>query len=180
MNPVSLRARPSIACMVCAALAMSAAWSRPTLHTTVLPIYQVGNGAGVSLGHVVDASTAYNRLVAGGTFVATCAYPNMLPASGQRMVSKDNFGGGIVMHVTIPEVLPAIVPMPGFDSLTRGTTVQCTYTWTSRAVEGGFTIGAGGITYQSGNGEATEGLFKAFTMSVPGDTNTDDFQSCIP
>jgi hypothetical protein len=154
--------------------------AQPTLHTTVLPIYQVGNGAGVHLGHIVSASTAFNRLLAGGTFVASCAHPDMQPARGQRTLSADNYGGGLRMDVTIPAVLPATVAMPGFYSLTRGTTVYCTYEWTSRAVEGGFTVGAGGVTFQTGNGEKSEGFFQQFQMSVPGDTNTDDWQGCIP
>lgn len=156
------------------------AGAQPNLQTTVLPIYQIGNGAGVHLGHVVTASTLYNRLVAGGTFVAGCAHPDMLPARGQRTLSGDNVGGGVRLVVTIPETLPATVSMPGFYSLPRGTTVSCTYEWTSRAVESGYTIGPGGISFQVGNGEKSEGLFQQFQMSVPGDTNTDDWQGCIP
>jgi len=152
----------------------------PTLQTVVAPIYQVGNGAGVSMGHVVSASTIYNRLTAGGTFSASCASPLMLPATGQRTLSNDGLSGGRSLVVTIPEWVPTIINMPGFYSLTRGTTVTCTYNWTARAVEGGYTIGTGGITFQTGNGERTQGLFQIFVMSVPGDTNTDDFQSCIP
>jgi len=152
----------------------------PTLQTVVAPIYQVGNGAGVNMGHVVSASTIYNRLTAGGTFSASCASPLMLPATGQRTLSNDGLTGGRSLVVTIPEWVPTIINMPGFYSLTRGTTVACTYNWTARTVEGGYTIGAGGITFQTGNGERTQGSFQAFVMSVPGDTSSDDFQSCIP
>src|SRR4051812_26439747 len=123
----------------------------PTLKTVVTPIYQVGTGAGVSLGHIVTASTIYNRLTAGGTFSASCASPLMLPATGQRTLSNDGITGGRSLTVTIPEWVPTIVNMPGFYSLSRGTTVACTYNWTARATEGGYTIGSGGITYQTGN-----------------------------
>jgi len=174
----SITGRRAIAAV--AALLPVLASAQPNLQTTVLPIYQIGNGAGVHLGHVVTASTLYNRLVAGGTFVASCASPDMLPARGQRTLSGDNAGGGIRLVVTIPESLPATVAMPGFYSLTRGTTVSCTYEWTSRAVEGGYTIGPGGISFQIGNGEKAEGFFQTFTMSVPGETNQDDWQGCIP
>jgi hypothetical protein len=168
--------------MVLAAGALTSpqAPARPNLRTQVMPIYQVSNGAGVNMGHVVHASTVYNRLIAGGTFNAGCARAEMMPATGQRTISTDNFGGGLVLHVTIPEVLPAIVNMPGYYSLPRGTTVQCTYNWTSKATESGLTIGSGGISFQSGNGEASEGFFQQFMMSVPGDTSTEDWQSCIP
>ena len=152
----------------------------PTLSTDVLSIYQIGRGSGVNLGHVVHASTVYNRIVAGGTFVAACPNPLMLPARGERIFSADNFGGGLVVHVTVPQTLPATVSMPGFYSLTRGTTLDCTYTWTSKAIEGGYSIGANGVTFQTGNGERSEGFFKSFTMTVPGDTNSDDWQGCIP
>src|SRR6185503_17028618 len=106
----------------------------PSLQTTVLPIYQIGNGAGVNLGHVVRAHTIYNRLQAGGTFVASCSSPLMQPARGERTTSTDNFIGGLTLNVSIPYSLPATVYMPGFQSLDRGTSVSCTYTWTSRAV----------------------------------------------
>jgi hypothetical protein len=180
MKGSALRRHLSVLCAIAATLVAPWASATPFLSTQVLPIYQVGNGAGVNMGHIVNASTAYNRLIAGGTFNASCADSLMMPATGQRTVSKDNFGGGIVMHVTIPETVPALVSMPGFYSLPRGTTVQCTYSWTSRAVEGGYTIGASGFSYQTGNGELSEGFFRPFQMSVPGDTNTGDWQGCIP
>jgi hypothetical protein len=180
MNAASLRKRLALAGTIGAVLATPWAIATPTLQTQVLPVYQVGNGAGVNMGHVVNASTAYNRLSAGGTFVASCANSLMMPAAGQRTVSKDAFTGGIVLHVTVPESLPALVSMPGYYSLPRGTTVQCTYNWTSKAVEGGYNFGPGGISYQTGNGELSEGFFKPFQMSVPGDTNTDEWQGCIP
>ena len=152
----------------------------PDLRTTVLPIYQVGTGAGVSLGHVVQAYTVYNRLTAGGTYSASCASAMMLPTTGQRTLSSDGLLGGRSLTVTIPEWVPATINMPGFNSLTRGTTVSCTYNWTARAVEGGYTVTPGGISFQSGNGERLEGSTQPFQMSVPGDTNTGDWQGCIP
>lgn len=164
-----------------ASLAASApTLAAPTLKTTVLPIYQVGTGAGVSLGHVVEASTLYNRLTAGGTYSASCASAQMLPTTGQRFLTSDGLLGGRSLTVTIPEWVPATINMPGFSSLTRGTTVSCTYTWTSRAVEGGYTVTPGGISFQTGNGERSDGYTQPFQMSVPGDTNTDDWQGCIP
>jgi len=152
----------------------------PSLSTRVLPAYQVGNGAGVNMGHIVFASTLYNRLTAGGTFSASCAHPSMQPATGQRTLSSDNLTGGLSLTVTIPEWLPATISMPGFYSLPRGTTVSCTYNWTSKATESGYSVGFGGVSFQTGNGERSDGFFQPFQMSVPGDTNTDDWQSCIP
>lgn len=175
---------PQITSLSLLALALVAnttpASAMPNLTTRVLPAYQIGNGAGVSMGHVVLASTVYNRLTAGGTFSASCASPQMQPATGQRTLSVDNLVGGLSLTVTIPEWVPATVSMPGFYSLTRGTTVSCTYNWTSKATEGGYSVGAGGISFQTGNGERSEGFFQQFQMSVPGDTSTDDWQGCIP
>jgi hypothetical protein len=152
----------------------------PLLNTVVSPIYQVGTGAGVNLGHTVVASTVYNRLTAGGTFSAACIHPQMSPATGQRTLSAETVGGRTQLYVTIPAVQPAIVNMPGFYSVTRGETVQCTYSWTSRAVEGGYSVSAGGISFQTGNGERSDGGYQQFTMNVPGDTNSGDFNKCIP
>jgi hypothetical protein len=170
---------------VCAVVATSVLLVRPVsavpqLTTIVSPPYQVSNGAGVRLGHTVIASTLYNRLVAGGTFSASCISPVMSPATGQRTLSKDSGLGGVSLVVTIPEWVPTLVNMPGFYSLTRGETVSCTYNWTSKAVEGGYSYSLGSFSYQTGNGEVSEGFFKPFTMSVPGDTNTGDWQSCVP
>lgn len=176
MTRVAALARFGVLALACSGVV----GAMPALQTRVLPIYQVGTGAGVSLGHIVQASTLYNRLTAGGTFSASCASPVMLPATGQRTLSNDGLTGGRSLTVTIPEWAPTIVNMPGFYSLARGTTVACTYNWTSRATEGGYTIGTGGITFQTGNGDRSDGFFQNFQMTVPGDTGSDDFQSCIP
>jgi hypothetical protein len=180
MNRVGLSSRFGALALVAAFAGSTPARAMPDLRTTILPIYQIGTGAGVSLGHVVEARTLYNRLTAGGTYSASCASAGMLPATGQRFLSSDGLLGGRSLTVTIPEWVPATVNMPGFDSLPRGTTVTCTYNWTSRAVEGGYSAGNGGITFPSGSGERSDGSTKSFQMSVPGDTNTDDWQGCIP
>lgn len=173
----------SLAMMVLAAAVLASSQpvaAAPSLSTVLTQIYQVGNGPNVSLGHAVIASTLYNRIIAGGTFVAACNRPEISPASGQRTLTRETLAGGASLVVTIPATVPAVMAMPGFDQLPRGTTVNCTYTWTSRAVESGFSVGAGGINYQTGNGERADGSFKTFTMSVPGNTDTSDIQSCVP
>jgi len=154
--------------------------SAVTLSTVVTPIYQVGNGAGVYLGHTVSARTNYNRLTAGGSYIASCASALMQATTGQRTLSTENILGGLSLFVTVPANHPALVNMPGFYSLPRGTTVSCTYNWTSRAVEGGYTVGAGGIGFVSGNGERTEGSTQNFHMSVPSLGSEDGYTSCIP
>jgi len=129
---------------------------------------------------VVVARTDFNRLTAGGTYSARCAHPDMLPLTGQRFLSTSNFSGNLVLTVTVPAQQPAEPAMPGFYSLTRGTQVSCTYEWVSRAVEGGYSIGAGGISYQVGNGERTEGGTQIFYMKVPGIADSNEGGVCIP
>lgn len=155
--------------------------SAVNLRTVVASIYQVGNGATVQLGHTVVASTNYNRLYAGGTYIATCASQDMVPAMGQRFFSTENLAGGLQLYVTVPTAHPSYVNMPGFNAaMNRGRTIHCAYNWTSRAVEGGYSIGFGGISFQSGNGEASEGNVQNFIMNVPAIADEDEWTACIP
>src|SRR4051812_41143367 len=142
--------------------------------------YQVMTSGNVRLGHTVLASTDFNRLVAGGTFVAQCASPQMLPVPGQRTVSSNALLGGLSLTVTLPENQPAYVAMPGFESLPRGTTVDCTYAWTARAVESGYTVSGGGLGVPVGQGEASDGATRNFQMKVPGATDPNKDSPCIP
>jgi hypothetical protein len=170
-----------------AALTFGAAWfasgtaSAVDLSTHVLPIYQIGTGAQISLGHVVSARTNYNRLFAGGTYVATCAASEMLPTSGQRFLSSDALIGPRSLQVTIPTNLPARVNMPGFNATTlRGRRLDCTYNWTARAVESQYSIGAGGGGFISGGGEMSEGSTQLFSMTVPSLGDVNDGSACLP
>ena len=92
----------------------------------------------------------------------------MLPVTGQRTLSTDNAVGGLSLQVTVPEVHPAHVNVPGYyDAATHGAPLTCTYNWTSRALEGGYSVGLGGISFQTGNGERTDGGTQIFIMTVP-------------
>lgn len=142
--------------------------------------YQVSTGSVVRMGHAVSAWTDFNRLTAGGTYVARCNHSDMSPASGQRTESTSAFLGGLRMTVTIPTLMPAYIGMPGFSSLPRGTTVTCTYDWTAFASEGGYKIGAGGIGIGIGDGQSSLGDFKTFTMRVPSGTDGNENSTCIP
>jgi hypothetical protein len=180
MNSKPIRCTSRVLALAAAMLSANTA-SAVSLHTVVSTIYQVGNGATVQLGHTAVASTNYNRLFAGGTYTATCASPDMVPAMGQRFLSADNLAGGLQLYVTIPTTHPAYVNMPGFNAAAnRGRQIQCVYNWTSRAIEGGYSIGVGGVSFQTGNGEASEGRSQNFVMNVPGVADGDDWTSCIP
>lgn len=151
------------------------------LKTTNLTVYQVGTGSLVKVGHVVHASTNYNRLTAGGSFVASCAHQiTNLPITGNRSLFTENAFGGLRLDVTIPAQQPAHRNMPGFNALPRGTTINCTYNWTSIAVEGGYTVGVGGTSFQTGNGSVSEGGSEHFIMNVPGTSSSEDNSVCIP
>jgi hypothetical protein len=167
--------------LLTASLFVSGASFAVQMRTVPVPIYQVGTGAQVVLGHTVVASTNYNRLLAGGTYIATCAAAEMLPATGQRFITSDGASGPRSLYVTIPAVHPARVNMPGFNAAAlRGRRLDCTYNWTSRAVESQYTVGAGGVGFVIGGGEISDGSTQIFTMTVPSTTDPNDGGSCIP
>jgi hypothetical protein len=143
--------------------------------------YQVMTGSSVRVGHTVIASTDYNRLVAGGEFEVVCNHPTMsLTAPGRRTESGGSgLLGGVRLTVTIPYQQPAYVNMAGFHALPRGAIVECQYNWTAQAVEGHYSIGAGGVGMFIGQGEKRDGGYKPFRMQKPG-TATGDDDACIP
>ena len=159
---------------------LSSPASAISLDTQVLSIFQDGSTARVKLGHVAHAATNYNRLAAGGSYIAQCQSPQMMPTTGGRVASGETVLGGVRMSVTIPERQPAYVYMPGFTSLPRGSDVLCTYNWTSFATEGGYTVGWNGISFQTGNGTAQDAGTAMFRMQVPGGTGPNENSSCIP
>jgi len=165
-------------CGLVAALILPGAASAVTMYTVVAPIYQISNKSLVNVGHTVVAHTDYNRLTAGGSYTAQCGGAGV-PVTGQRTLSTDNFAGGLALTVTIPQYRPANIVMPGYyAAVERGETLYCTYNWISRAVEGGYSIGTGGVSFQTGNGEITEGSSVPFIMR-----ETDDGYGgtgCIP
>lgn len=151
-----------------------------TLGVHIFSAYQISTTDGVSFGVAASGYTNYNRLTVGGTYELRCANPDMLPMTGQRTLSVSNLTGGISQSTTIPEVVPARVNMPGFDLLNRGDTVYCTFAWTARAAEGGYSVGANGITFPLGNTEETRGSTETFTMRKPGTADPNGTTPCIP
>jgi hypothetical protein len=143
--------------------------------------YQVMTGSSVRAGHTVIASTAYNRLTAGGEFEVRCNHPTMsLSAPGRRTESGGSgLLGGVRLTVTIPYQQPAYVNMAGFHALPRGAIVECQYDWNAMAIEGHYTIGAGGTGMVIGQGEKRDGGYSAFRMQKPG-TATGEDDACLP
>jgi hypothetical protein len=151
------------------------------LSTVVSNIHQIGSTGGVSLGHLAIGYTNYNKITVSGTYIASCASAVMAAVNGQRTLTRQDIVGGMGLVTTIPETVPTIVDMPGFDLLTAGTVVACAYNWTSKAVEAGYTLGIPGFGIPIGGGERAEGRTMPFLMAVPasaGDARNGG--GCIP
>jgi len=149
------------------------------LRTVVSPIYQMGNGSQVRIGHTADASTNYNRLYAGGSYSVSCA-GEVAEVTGSRYLSAENLLGGLRLIVTIPQWHPATANITGFYNVPRGQTIHCAYNWLSKAEEGGYSVGVNGITFQTGNGKREEGGSQPFIMRNPGIPDVNEGGTCIP
>jgi hypothetical protein len=158
---------PKIAAMLCFAASISNAHlaSAVTVHGYPITIEQFGSGSAFYLGHTVSASTDYSTLIAGGAYTVQCNHPATLPVTGERMISSSNIGfGGIRLIVTIPQSLPALANITGWNQVGAETELSCNYRWNAFAQEGGFSIGAGGISFPVGNGIGRDGGTVDFTM----------------
>jgi len=150
------------------------------LSTVVAPIYQEGTGSLVHVGHTVISSTNYNRLGAGGSFSVACGFGSIAPVTGSNYQSAENYLGKLRLVVTVPMNHPATVNLTGFYNADRGATIHCAYNWLSRAEEGGFSVGVGGISFQTGNGKREEGGSQPFIMQVRDTGDVGDGSTCIP
>jgi hypothetical protein len=128
-------------------------------------IEQFGSGSAFYLGHTVMAGTNYNNLSAGGTYIVQCDNPATLPISGERALSSSTLGfSRNQLTVTIPAQQPALANITGWTQVEPGSQLACNYRWTAFATEGGYSIGAGGISFPIGNGTARIGNTVDFTM----------------
>jgi len=130
----------------------------------VSTIQQWGTGSGFHVGHTVSATTNYNNLSAGGTYVAQCNHPATLPVSGERTLSAGGLMGPTSLIVTIPAQQPAIRNLSGWLQVPPETLLSCNYRWTAFATESGYTAGAGGVGIQFGSGSERAGDTVDFTM----------------
>lgn len=179
MNPRNLFGQMMF--LASAALALAAMPAQATLSMSTVPsaAYQFGNGSGVYIGHTVLAGTNLNRLVAGGTFRATCSSPYTGEIPGARTLTSALIGQYNRLAVTIPEQLPALRNMPGFESVPRGQRIQCQYYWTSFAEEPTYTIGIPGFGMTVGGERLVDSGIVTFWMKKPG-TATGEDDACIP
>jgi hypothetical protein len=179
MNIVHSLGRPLAALAAALVLVTPRNVSAVELNTVVSPAHQVGTSAAVSLGHTAIAYTNYNRLIVSGAYTAACASALMPATTGQRSLSREQILGGFGLVTTIPERLPAIVDMPGFDLLAAGTRVACAYNWTSKAIESSYTVGIPGFGITTGAAERAQGGTWPFIMVVPAaPDDTGDDEGC--
>jgi hypothetical protein len=144
------------------------------MQVIVSNISQSGYTSSINLGHTVLASTPFNRLIAGGTFVVRCIDPRTSAITGQRTLSSAlQFGNSL--YVTIPEQLPTTRMLPGFTSVPKGVQISCTYDWTARAAEATYSIGIGGFGITLGGEERADGSTVSFTMT----REDNDGEGCI-
>lgn len=140
---------------------------------------QQGKGSGFYHGHTVSASTPYNILNAGGAFTVQCNHPATLPMTGERALPSQTWGiDPNILYVTIPEHLPALRNVSGWLQVPGDTLLSCNYRWTSFATEGGYSVGAGGISFQTGNGTMRDGGTVDFTIYRPSKEDADG--GCVP
>ena len=166
-------------------LAVAAMLGAPQFASAVqLSVYvstpsQWGTGSAFYHGHTVMASTPYNVLNAGGAFTIQCNHPATLPMTGERALASSTYGiERNTLTVTIPAQQPALRNVSGWMQIPGNTQLSCNYRWTAFATEGGYTIGAGGISFQVGNGTARDGGTVDFQLYRP--SREDASGGCIP
>jgi hypothetical protein len=150
-----------------------------TLDTVPSNIYQFGTSSLFYLGHTVLAGTPIISMTAGGSFDASCPGFSTAPVIGERSYTSEVLGRYNRAIVTIPDWLPALRDMPGFDGAPRGSRWQCYYNWRSWAREATYTVGIPGSSITIGGGEESDSGSIFFIMQKPG-TATGDDDACIP
>jgi hypothetical protein len=155
----------AVASLTCGTQRVHAAFG---MRTYIQSISQSGFSASVSVGHTVMANSDMNRLYAAGAFEARCVSSYTGSITDQRGLSAQSLLGGTSLTVTVPEWLPAVRTMPGFDQVPGGTTLACTYNWTADAEESTFSAGVPGFGMTIGGLKAHDGHSVPFEMYQPG------------
>jgi hypothetical protein len=156
---------------IVAFLLASSGPARADLFATLnaLPAYQVGTGAFVSFGTVVDARTNINAIWAGGTYRLECEDPHIRPAlTGSRSWSDNGIIGPRQITVTVPAWVPATQALPGWQSVMGGTFFNCVYTHSGAAKTNFLPIGSSGTTIQIGGDYWDEAESIVFGVIKPG------------
>src|SRR4051812_43043054 len=95
-----------------------AAHASLSMSVNLRSINQLGDGStAVSLGHAVLAGTNYDRLIAGGSFNASCVSAYTGTISAERTLTSALISRYNQLYVNIPEDVPAVRNMPGFENV---------------------------------------------------------------
>ena len=166
-------------------LAVAALLGEPQIASAVsMSVYvstpsQWGTGSAFYLGHTVSASTPFNVLNAGGNYTVQCNHVAVVQMTGERALGNTTYGfDRNVLVVTIPAQQPATQHLTGWLQVPDNTQMTCNYRWTAFATEGGYTIGAGGISFPIGNTTMRDGGTVNFTMYRPSREDADG--GCTP
>jgi hypothetical protein len=119
-----------------------------------------------------------NRLYAAGAFEARCPSTITAPSSISAVLGG-NLLGGTQLYVTVPASLPAQRIMPGFDQVPGGTTLNCSYNWTSDAEESTYSDQYSRIRHHHRWRKGARGSSVPFEMYQPGSSGSDDNNGCI-
>jgi hypothetical protein len=127
----------------------------------------------------VSASTPFNVLNAGGNYTVQCNHPAIVQMTGERALGSTTYGfDRNVLTVTIPAQQPAQQHLSGWLQVPDNTQMSCNYRWTAFATEGGYSIGAGGISFPVGNATMRDGGTVNFLMYRP--SREDASGGCVP
>jgi hypothetical protein len=99
--------------------------------------------------------------------------------TGERALSSTTYGfDRNQLTVTIPAQQPALRNVSGWTQIPGNTSLSCNYRWTANATESGYSIGAGGISFQVGNGTVRDGGTVDFQLYRPFKEDADG--GCTP
>jgi hypothetical protein len=161
-----------LVCSVLVALLMAQESRAVELQANVMDPYQNGNTSTVHVLLHVFAYTDMNRLSASGSWSTQCNRAQILPRSGGQEDSASAIFGGLDINIRTPS--SSAVEMPGFYDLQRGDVIDCTFTWSARAMDYGYLLG--GITY-GGETKSQQGT-EMFTLQKPS-RGGGDWTTCI-
>lgn len=145
-----------VALAPCAMLLHAAPAAAVTMHVTEMPIYQVGIGPTITVGHFIDARSLFQNLTITGGFRVSCSEPVVPDIVESYSATQTVYFGSNVFSKAIPEPLPAQRNLGGWNKVRTGTVLNCSYRLQARATESGINFGTGGGSVSYGNGEQSE------------------------
>lgn len=153
-----------MATALCVAIAVPEAHALSVISRAHTPT-QVGQTQNVSVGLAVIGSTDTQLLTVMGAFEVRCPQSERIEA--QKGVQSSQMLGGFSITLTIPGMLPAQYPIPGWPEWATPSTKGCVFVYVGRAREALVTLNTLGLTTTLGGGEVFDGDTKVFNMVKP-------------